>query len=116
MEDGALASVARRWVKAMWTRPPGDPAMAWLDRVADITAADLDAELRTARPWLDHGDVISSTADIVGVYPDALDRATLTVTCVAHHLTPVGWRDAQCATTVTVAPAAGGRLVVVAVR
>lgn len=114
--EEALASVARRWVTAMWTRPPGEAPFAWLDRVADITAPDLDAELRTARPWLAEGDVISSTVDIAGVYPDARDPATLTVTCFAHRLTTAGVGSEPCATTVTMASAADGRLVVVAVR
>ena len=112
----ALGSVAKRWVTALWTRPPGDPPFAWLDRVADITAPDLDAELRTARQWLDGGDVIASSVDVIGVYPDAGDRATLTVTCIAHRVTEVGAREEACATTVTVAAAADGRLVVAAVR
>ncbi|MDP9402660.1 MAG: hypothetical protein M3P85_04860 [Actinomycetota bacterium] len=116
VDDGALASIARRWVTAMWTRPPGDAPLAWLDRVADITAPDLDAELRTARPWLGDGEVISSTVEVAGVYPDARDRARLTVTCVAHHVTTAGGRDEPCATTVTIASGARGRLLVVEVR
>lgn len=116
VDDAALASIARRWVTAMWTRPPADAPLAWLDRVADITAPDLEAELRTARPWLGDGDVISSTVDVAGVYPDAGDRATLTVTCVAHQVTALGGRDEPCATTVTIASAADGRLLVVEVR
>ncbi|MDP9389091.1 MAG: hypothetical protein M3Q48_14530 [Actinomycetota bacterium] len=116
MEDATLASIARRWVAAMWTRAPGDAPFAWLDGVADITAPDLDAELRTARPWLDDGEVISSTVDVTGVYPDARDQATLTVTCIAHRVTAAGGRDEPCATTVTIALAADGRLFVVAVR
>ncbi|MDP9387042.1 MAG: hypothetical protein M3Q48_03750 [Actinomycetota bacterium] len=116
VDEAALASIARRWVTAMWTRPPADAAFAWLDRVADITAPDLDAELRTARPWLAEGDVISSTVEVAGVYPDARDPATLTVTCVAHRLTTASVRSESCATTVTLASAADGRLVVVAVR
>lgn len=116
VDAAALGSVAKRWVTAMWTRPPGDPPFAWLDRVADITAPDLDAELRTARPWLDDGDVIASSVDVVGVYPDGRDRATLTVTCIAHRVTEAGEREEPCVTTVRINSAADGRLVVVAVR
>lgn len=116
VDDAALASIGRRWVTAMWTRAPGDPPFAWLDGVADITAPDLDAELRTARPWLDDGEIVSSTVDVTGVYPDARDQATLTVTCIAHRFTAAGGWDEPCATTVTIASAADGRLFVVAVR
>lgn len=113
--DAALAAIATRWVSAQWTRPPGEGAFAWLDRVADITAPDLEATLRTARPWLDD-EVISSSADITGVYPDSGDRTTLTVTCVAHRVMPAGTHDEPCVTTVTIVSAANGRLFVAAVR
>lgn len=113
--DAAMAAIATRWVSAQWTRPRGEGAFAWLDRVADITAPDLEATLRTARPWLDD-EVISSSADITGVYPDSGDRTTLTVTCVAHRVMPAGTHDEPCVTTVTIVSAADGRLFVAAVR
>jgi hypothetical protein len=99
----------------MWTRRPGDLAFAWLDRVADITAPSLAAGLRTARQTLADAQVVSASVDIAGAYLDALNPAKVTVTCVAHLATTAGRRDQACATTVTVAPDAGGRLVVSAV-
>ncbi|HVF74825.1 MAG TPA: hypothetical protein VM938_07235 [Acidimicrobiales bacterium] len=113
--DGATATVARRWVTAMWTRQPGDGPFDWLDRVAEITDPDLEAELRSARPWI--GDATATaTVEVGGVYPDAPDPATLTVTCVVHRVTAGGRHDEACVATVTVAPSPDGRLVVVAVR
>lgn len=99
----------------MWTRRTGDLAFAWLDRVADITAPSLAAELRTARPTLTDAQLVSASVDIAGAYPDALDPAKATVTCVAHLATTAGRRDQPCATTVTVSPDSGGHLVVSAV-
>lgn len=99
----------------MWTRRPGDRPFSWLDRVADITAPGLAAQLRTARPTLADARVVSATVDIVGAYPDALDPATVTVTCVAHLATTAARHDEPCATTVTVTGDEDGRLVVSAV-
>jgi hypothetical protein len=99
----------------MWTRQPGDQVFTWLDRVADITAPSLAAQLRTARPTLADAQVVSATVDIAGAYLDALDPSTVTVTCVAHLSTTAGHRDQPCATTVTVSPDSGGHLVVSAV-
>jgi hypothetical protein len=107
--------VARRWVGAMWTRLPGDPPFAWLDRVADITAAGLTAQLRTALPTPIDGQVVSATVDVGGVYPDAVDPNTVTVTCVAHLIAVTGRIDEPCATTVVVTPVPGGGFVVSAV-
>ena len=99
----------------MWTRRPGDLAFTWLDRVADITAPGLAAQLRTARPTVADTQVDSATVDIVGAYLDAFDPATVTVTCVAHFATTAGHRDQPCATTVTVRPDSEGHLLVSAV-
>jgi hypothetical protein len=110
-----VTRVAERWVDAMWTRRPGDLAFAWLDRVADITAPSLAAQLRTARPTLADARVVSASVDIAGAYLDPLDPARVTVTCVAYLATTAGRSDQPCATTVTVSPDAGGHLVVSAV-
>ena len=99
----------------MWTRQAGDSAFAWLERVADITAPGLAAQLRTALTRPTDRSVVSATVDVDGVYPDAVDHDTLTVTCVAHVTTLSGTNDEPCATTVTVTPGPGGRLLVSAV-
>jgi hypothetical protein len=76
--------------------------------VADITAPDLAAQLRSARPTLDDQLTVSVTVDIDGVYPSAVDPGTVTVTCVAHRAMTTGRLDQPCATTVTVRPGPGG--------
>jgi hypothetical protein len=114
--DAELTAVASRWVVALWSRQPGEAPFGWLDRVADITAPELDAELRSARSTLSDRAITSATVDVYGVYPDAQDSSTLTVVCVAHRITAAGRHDEPCTTTVTIAPAPSGRLVVVAVR
>jgi hypothetical protein len=106
------AAVARRWVSAMWTRPPGASPFAWLDQVADITTVGLVARLRSALPAPVDPGVVSSRVDIDAAYPSAVDPDVVTVTCVAHLATTTGLRDEPCATTVTVTPAPGGRLLV----
>lgn len=113
--DDTPAAVARRWVTAMWSRQPGDGPFDWLDRVGEITDPDLEAELRSARPWAGD-DVATATVEVGGVYPDARNPATLTVTCVVHRVTADGAHEEACVATVTVAPSTDGRLVVVAVR
>ena len=109
------AGVARRWVAAMWTRQPGDPPFAWLERVANITTPGLAAHLHVAIPTPDDAQVVSSGVQIDGVYPDALDPNTLTVTCVAHLITTTGPLDEPCAITLTLTRGPEGRLLVAAV-
>ena len=111
-DRGAVVEIAGRWVEAMWTRTPGAAPFAWLRAVADITSPDLLARLGSARPTAD--DQQSSTVTIDGIYPDALDPAVVTVTCVAHIHTSRGSYDEPCATTVTVTAGADGRPVVAA--
>ena len=115
VNEADVAVLARRWVTALWTRAPGEAPFGWLDRVADITAPALLAELRSARPWR-ADPTLASTAEVDGVYPDAVDPATVTVTCVAHLTTAAGRSALPCAVTVTVARSADGRLVVAALR
>lgn len=114
VDPAAVREVARRWVEGMWTRPPGAAPFAWLRGVAAITSPDLLARLATARPAAQ--DQGLSTVTIDGTYSDALDPAVVTVTCVAHLLSPGGAHDEPCASTVTVAGGPGGRLIVAAVR
>jgi hypothetical protein len=99
----------------MWTRRAGDPPFAWLDQVADITAAGLAAQLRTALTTPIDRRVVTATVDVDGVYADALDSNTLTVTCIAHLTTLSGTSDEPCATTVTVTAEPGGQFLVSAV-
>jgi hypothetical protein len=96
----------------MWTHHPGDTPLSWLDRVGDLTAPELIAELRTARPTVTDAAVASTSVELDGAYPDALDPATITVTGVAHLLTTAGPVVEPFATTVTVTTEHGGRLVV----
>jgi hypothetical protein len=103
-----IRATATRWVTALWTRPPGQGPFDWLNAVADITAPDLAAQLRTAQPTLDAQLTLSVTVDIDGVYPSAVDPGTVTVTCVAHRRMTTGPIDQPCATTVTVRPGPGG--------
>jgi hypothetical protein len=107
-----IVAIARRWVAAVWTRRPGDSPFAWLAAVADITAPDLLAQLRTGRPTFTDEQTIATTVDIDGVYSDAVDPQTATVTCVAHRRTAIGLVDQPCATTVTISVAPDGRLTV----
>ncbi|MDQ6616581.1 MAG: hypothetical protein M3083_18020, partial [Actinomycetota bacterium] len=111
-----IRSTAARWVAAMWSRPAGRGPFAWLDQVADITSPDLLAELRSARATLDDQLTLSVTVDIDGVYPSAVDPATVTVTCVAHRRVAAGVVDQPCATTVTVGAAPDGHPTVTAVQ
>jgi hypothetical protein len=110
--EEAATALAARWVDAVWTRRPGDTPFSWLERVADITAPGLVAQLRTARPTLTDAQVRSASVDVDGAYPDALDPHTITVTCVAHLVTTAGPVELPCATTVTVIADPDGRLVV----
>jgi hypothetical protein len=96
----------------MWTHRPGDTPLSWLDPVVDLTAPELIAELRTARPTVTDAAVASTSVEIDGAYPDALDPATITVTGVAHLLTTAGPVVEPFATTVTVTTDHGGSLVV----
>jgi hypothetical protein len=103
-----IRATAARWVTALWTRAPGGGPFDWLTTVADITAPDLAAQLRNARPTLDDQLTVSVTVDIDGVYPSAADPGTVTVTCVAHRRMTTGSLDQPCATTLTVRPGPGG--------
>ena len=114
VDPAAVRVVARRWVEQMWTRPPGAAPFAWLRGVADITSPDLLARLATAQPTA--ADQESSTVTIDGTYSDALDPNVVTVTCIAHLLSPGGAHDEPCASTVTVTGGPGGRLIVATVR
>jgi hypothetical protein len=107
-----IVTIARKWVAALWTRRPGDSPFAWLAAVADITTPDLLAQLRTGRPTITDQQTITTTVDIDGVYTDAVDPWTATVTCVAHRRTAMGLVDQPCATTVTITVAPDGRLTV----
>jgi len=109
------SEVAQRWVAAMWTRASGEGPFGWLAQVADITSPGLAAQLRTALPTQEDARLLSSSVEIDGVYPDALDPYTVTVTCVAHLITTTGPLPAPCATTVTLTPGPLGNLVVAAV-
>lgn len=84
--------------------------------MAAITSLDLMAELRTARATLNDQLTLSQSVDIDGVYPDAINPDTVTVTCVAHLQTAAGETDQPCATTVTVAADADGQPVVTAAQ
>ncbi|MDQ1429171.1 MAG: hypothetical protein QOK39_2647, partial [Acidimicrobiaceae bacterium] len=88
----------------------------WLDQVTGITSPDLLTELRTARATAEDQLTIAVTVDIDGVYPSAVDPATVTVTCVAHRSSATGILDEPCATTVTVAAARDGHPFVTAVQ
>jgi hypothetical protein len=110
-----VRSVATAWVSAMWTRPAGRGPFDWLAEVATITSPDLLAELRNARVTLDDQLTVAVTVDIDGIYPDALDPDTVTVTCVAHRRSIVGAVDQPCATTVTVQPGPDDHPIVTAV-
>ena len=100
----------------MWTRPAGRGPFDWLAEVAAITSPNLLAELRNARVTLDDQLTVAVTVDIDGVYPDALDPDTVTVTCIAHRRTTIGAVDQPCATTVTVQPGPDGHPFVTAVE
>ena len=116
LSDEDVAAVAARWVGSMWSRFADEAPFGWLDRVADITSDDLDARLRSARPWSSDAEVLSASVEVVGVHPDAHDRRTVTVVCVVHRRTESGVEDLSCTTTVTVARGQDGRPAVVAVR
>jgi hypothetical protein len=107
---------AARWVTALWSRPAGRGPFDWLNQVASITSPDLVTQLRSARATLDDQLTLSATVDIDGVYPSAVDPATVTVTCVAHRRSAAGVVDHPCATTVTVQPGRDGQPTVTAVR
>jgi hypothetical protein len=111
-----IAAVAARWVGTMWSRLANEMPFGWLDRVADITSDDLEAGLRSARPWSSDAEVLSASVEVVGVHPEAHDRRTVTVVCVVHRRTASGVENLPCTTTVTLAIAQDGRLAVVAVR
>ncbi len=96
-----VVATAERFVMAMWTRAPGEPTLGWLDTVADITDPALAAELRASRPTLGESTTVSSSVEIDGAYPDALDPLRVTVTCVAHLVTTAGRSDEPCAGTAT---------------
>jgi len=111
-----VRATATAWVTAMWTRRPGQGPFDWLAQVAPITDPGLLAQLHTALPTAADQQTLSVTVVIDGVYPSAVDPATVTVTCDAHIVTTGGDVDQPCATTVTVAENADGQPVVTQVQ
>ncbi len=108
-----VATVARAWVMARFTRGSGDGPFAWLSSVAPLTDPAFLTRLRDGRPTLEDEDILASRVEIDGVYASAVDPETVTVTCTVEQSTRRATSSVPCAVTLRVEAEPDGSLLVV---